>query len=220
MKVLIVEDDAMLVDAIARGLRSEGWDVDSVGDATGARLATLDCRYAAIVLDLGLPGSSGFTVLSGLRERYDTTPVVIVTARDKLSDRIRGLDAGADDYIVKPFQLDELSARLRAVVRRSQGQVAPALRHKDIEVDPVRRTVKKAGVLVDLSMNEYRTLLALMEHPGRAMDRDQLEDRVYGSTGTIESNTIAVYVHHLRAKLGNDVITTVHGFGYCFGAKN
>ena len=219
MKVLMVEDDPMLADATARGLRQEGWDVDVVGDAVGARLATVDHHYAAILVDLGLPGASGFAVLSGLRERYDTTPVVIVTARDKLSDRIRGLDAGADDYLVKPFQIDELSARLRAVVRRSQGRVAPVLKHGDIEVDPARRTIRKAGVLVDLSMNEYRTLLALMERPGKAMDRKLLEERVYGSTGTIESNTIAVYIHHLRAKLGNDVITTVHGFGYCFGAK-
>jgi two-component system OmpR family response regulator len=219
MKVLMVEDDAMLADAVARGLGKQGWHVDCVGDAAAARLATVDHQYAAIVLDLGLPGSSGLSVLSNLRARYDITPVVIITARDKLSDRIRGLDTGADDYIVKPFQTDELSARLRAVVRRSQGRVAPALKFRDIEVDPARRTVKKAGVPVDLSMNEYRTLLALMEQPGTTMRREQLEDRVYGSSGTIESNTIAVYVHHLRAKLGNDVITTVHGFGYCFGAK-
>ena len=217
MKLLLVEDDAMLVEVVALGLRRYGWEVDSVGDAVGARLATLDRRYTAILLDLGLPGASGFSVLASLRERYDTTPVLIVTARDKLSERIRGLDAGADDYIVKPFQLDELSARLRAVVRRSQGRVSPVLTYRDIEVDPARRTVKRAGNAVELSMNEYRTLLALMEHRGSPLGREQLEDMVYGSSGTIESNTIAVYVHHLRAKLGNDVIATVHGFGYRLG---
>jgi two-component system OmpR family response regulator len=217
MKLLLVEDDAMLVDVITLGLRRYGWQVDSVGDAIAARLATLDCRYTAILLDLGLPGSSGFSVLANLRERYDTTPVLIVTARDKLSERIRGLDAGADDYIVKPFQLDELSARLRAVLRRSQGRVSPLLTYRDIEVDPARRTVKRAGNAIDLSMHEYRTLLALMERSGSAVSREQLEDMVYGSSGTIESNTIAVYVHHLRSKLGNDVIATVHGFGYRFG---
>jgi len=219
MKLLVVEDDAMLADAIAQGLRQGGWEVDCVSNAIAARLATLDHRYAAIALDLGLPGSSGLSVLAYLRERYDATPVLIITARDKLSDRIRGLDAGADDYIVKPFSLDELSARLRAVLRRSHGRVSPVLTYRDLELDPARRTVKQAGNSVDLSMNEYRTLLALMEHRGKVISREQLEDRVYGSTGTIESNTIAVYVHHLRAKLGNDVITTVHGFGYCFGEK-
>ncbi len=183
----------------------------------GAKLATLDCSYDAILLDLGLPGASGLTFLSGLRNSYATTPVLIVTARDKLSDRIAGLDAGADDYIVKPFQFDELCARLRAVVRRTQGRVSPLLSYRNIVVDPVRRTVSIDEAPVDLSIHEFRTLSVLMERQGRVVTRPELEDAVYGSSGTIESNTIAVFVHHLRRKLGDDVILTVHGYGYRLG---
>lgn len=217
MQILLVEDDAMLADAVSAGLRQDGWNVDWVTDAISARLATLDRQYAAILLDLGLPGSSGLAVLAHLRERYDATPVLIITARDKLSDRINGLDAGADDYLVKPFQFDELGARLRALVRRSQGRVSPMLCYRDIVVDPGRRHVSKDGAAVTLSMQEYRTLLVLMERRGRVVTRNELEDAVYGSSGTIESNTIAVYIHRLRAKLGEDTITTVHGFGYRLG---
>jgi len=218
MNLLLVEDDAMLADAVSAGLRQDGWKVECVGDAVTAKLATLDRRYAAILLDLGLPGSSGLSVLTGLRERYDATPVLIVTARDKLSERIRGLDAGADDYIVKPFQLDELCARLRAVLRRAQGRVSPVLTYRDVVVDPARRVVTKEGMPVDLSMHEYRTLLALMERQGNVITREQLEEAVYGRSDTIESNTIAVYIHRLRNKLGDDVVVTVHGYGYRLGA--
>jgi two-component system OmpR family response regulator len=217
MQILLVEDDAMLADAVSAGLRQDGWAVDWVTDAVAARLATLDHQYTAILLDLGLPGSSGLSVLAGLRERYDATPVLIITARDKLSDRISGLDAGADDYLVKPFQLDELGARLRAVVRRSQGRVSPMLRYRDIVVDPGRRHVSKGEETVVLSMHEYRTLVVLMERQGRVITRDELEDAVYGSSGTIESNTIAVYIHRLRSKLGDETIVTVHGYGYRLG---
>jgi two-component system OmpR family response regulator len=143
--------------------------------------------------------------------------VLIVTARDALSDRIAGLDAGADDYVVKPFELDELGARVRAVVRRSQGRVSPKLTHGDVTVDPARRSVSRAGTPVTLSVNEYRTLLALMERRGWVVTRAQIEDAVYGGAGSIESNTIAVYVHQLRRKLGDDFIATVHGFGYRVG---
>ncbi len=217
MHILLIEDDDMLAEAVCAGFRQNKWTVDRVSDASAAQLSLVEHHYTAVLLDLGLPGRSGMSVLSALRTRYDTTPVIIVTARDQLSDRIRGLDAGADDYIVKPFQLDELYARLRAVVRRSQGRTLPVLAYRDVTLDPARRVVERAGEPVTLSIHEYRTLLALMERQGRTVTRDQLEDAVYGSSGTIESNTIAVYIHQLRRKLGHEIISTVHGFGYQIG---
>ncbi len=215
--ILLVEDDRMLGDAVAAALRQDGWDVARAEDAGAAKTALIDHAFAAVLLDLGLPRGSGLDVLHALRQRYDTTPVLIVTARDQLSDRVRGLDAGADDYIVKPFQTDELCARLRAVVRRSQGRVAPVLACRDVVLDPAARQVTRGGQGVKLGVHEYRTLLALMERQGRVVARDALESLVYGGDGTIESNTIAVYIHQLRRKLGEDFITTVHGFGYRVG---
>jgi two-component system OmpR family response regulator len=152
-----------------------------------------------------------------MRGRYDPTPVLMLTARGQLSERIHGLDAGADDYIVKPFQFDELWARVRSVIRRSQGRVIPVFSHGDIEVDRSRRVVSKAGVEVTLSAHEYRTLLALLERPGRVVTRDHLQDAVYGNASAVESNTIAVFIHQLRRKLGDDLIRTVHGHGYVVG---
>jgi two-component system OmpR family response regulator len=217
MQVLLVEDDTMLGDAVRAGLQQNEWRVDWVRDAAAARTALVDHAYAAVLLDLGLPGGSGIGVLESMRLRYDATPVLIVTARDSLSDRIRGLDAGADDYIVKPIELDELYARLRAVVRRSQGRVSPVLICGEITVDPGRRVVTRNGERVTLGVHEYRTLLALMERQGRVVTRDQLEDAVYGGDSSIESNTIAVYIHQLRRKLGDDLIATEHGYGYRIG---
>ncbi len=217
MHLLLVEDDRSLSEAVAKGLALQGWSVDCVGDAPGARLALSDHGYHAVLLDLGLPQGSGLSVLQAMRSRYDATPVLIVTARDQLSDRIQGLDAGADDYVVKPVQVDELAARLRAVVRRSQGRVAPVISFRDITLDPARRTVTQGDRPVSLSVHEFRTLLALMEKRGHVVTRDQLENAVYGHSSTIESNTIAVYVHQLRRKLGDGVICTVHGHGYRLG---
>lgn len=220
MNLLLVEDDEMLAQAVKAGLQRDGYRVDWINDAAAARLALSgEHGFGAVLLDLGLPSGSGIGVLQAMRARYDATPVLIVTARDQLSDRIAGLDAGADDYVVKPFQLDELSARLRAVVRRSQGRVSPMLTQGDVVVDPARRTVTRAGEPVTLSVNEYRTLLALMERRGWVVTRTQLEDAVYGGASNIESNTIAVYVHQLRRKLGDELIATVHGFGYRIGEE-
>ncbi len=220
MNLLLVEDDDMLAQAVMAGLqRDADCRVDRVADAQSARLALVDHGYTAVLLDLGLPKGSGLGVLQAMRTRYDATPVLVITARDQLSDRIAGLDAGADDYLVKPFQLDELSARLRAVLRRSQGRVSPTLHQGDVTLDPARRSVTRAGEPVTLSVSEYRTLLALMERRGRVLTRGQLEDAVYGSSSQIESNTIAVYVHQLRRKLGEGLIATVHGFGYRIGEE-
>ncbi|VWB17829.1 two-component system response regulator [Burkholderia arboris] len=217
MQILLVEDDAMLADVVRAGLAQNGWRADWVADVPAARLALVGRDYDAVLLDLQLPGASGFTLLAAMRANYDATPVLIVTARDQLSDRIRGLDAGADDYLVKPFQLDELYARLRALTRRSQGRVSERLVYRDIHVDPSRKEVTRAGEPVALSIHEYRTLVALMERQGRVVTRTQLEARVYGNDGAIESNTIAVYIHQLRRKLGDELIVTVHGFGYRVG---
>lgn len=216
-RLLLVEDDRMLGDALAAALAQDGWSIDRAEDAPAARLALVEHGYTAVLLDLGLPRGSGLDVLAALRQRYDTTPVLIITARDQLSDRVRGLDAGADDYIVKPFETGELGARLRAVVRRTQGRVAPVLRHGDIVLDPADRSVRQNDRPIKLGVHEYRTLLALMERPGRVIARETLESLVYGGDGAIESNTIAVYIHQLRKKLGDGVIATVHGFGYRLG---
>ncbi|KCV56176.1 response regulator transcription factor [Bordetella bronchiseptica] len=218
--LLLVEDDPMLGDALQTALQRElGARVDWVRDGAQAQLALVDHAYQLILLDIGLPGQSGLALLRALREGYDTTPVLLVTARDQLSDRIRGLDGGADDYIVKPFELDELLARLRAVLRRSHNQVAPLMRHGELLVDPAARQVSRAGRPVALSQSEYRTLLALMQRRGRTVSREQLEHDVYGTSVALESNTVAVYVHQLRRKLGDDLIETVHGYGYRIGQE-
>ena len=217
--ILLVEDDRMLSDAVASALRQDAWHVDVAHDARAAQIALVDHAYAALLLDLGLPGGSGIDVLRALRGRYDATPALVITARDQLRDRIHGLDAGADDYIVKPFQIDELLARIRAVLRRSSGRVAPVLHYRNISVDPARREVTRAGKPIRLSVHEYRTLLALMERQGRVVARSHLEDVIYGGSASIESNTIAVYIHQLRRKLGESLIATVHGYGYRLGEE-
>jgi len=217
MNLLLVEDDPLLGETICDGARQGGWHVDHVRDAGAACAVLMDHTYAAVLLDIGLPGASGFSVLRTMRNRYDSTPVLILTARGQLSERIAGLDAGADDYLVKPFQFDELWARLRSLIRRSQGRVIPMFTYGDVQVDRSRRVVTKAGVNVVLSAQEYRTLLALVERPGHVMTRDRLHDIVYGTASNVESNTIAVFIHQLRRKLGDDLVRTVHGLGYVVG---
>lgn len=215
--ILLVEDDQMLGRALCSSLSQEGWSVVHCKEATSACTALVDHAFVAVLLDLGLPDGSGLKVLTTMRERYDSTPVLIITARDQLSDRVRGLDAGADDYIVKPFQRDEMLARLRAVLRRSRGSVTPMLRWRDVEIDPAARTVTRGGQRVPLSAHEFRLLLALFESRGRVLSRDQLQDRLYGADTDIGSNTVAVFVHQLRRKLGDDVVKTELGFGYRAG---
>lgn len=217
MHLLLIEDDTMLGESICDGARQNGWSIDHVGDANAARTALIDHLYAAVLLDIGLPGDSGLTVLRFLRNRYDATPVLILTARGQLSERITGLDAGADDYLIKPFQFAELWARVRSIIRRSQGRVVPVFERGDVQINRIRRVVSKAGVEVPLSAHEYRTLLALAERPGHVVTRDHLHDIVYGPASSVESNTIAVFIHQLRRKLGDDFIRTVHGLGYVIG---
>lgn len=204
----------MLAEAVCDGARQNGWQIDHAFDAASARLLQLDSQYSVMLLDLGLPRESGLSLLKTMRARYDVTPVLILTARGQLSERIAGLDAGADDYLLKPFQFDELWARVRAVIRRSQGRVVPLLTCGEVQLDLGKRVVTRAGQRVALSAHEYRTLLALLERPGHVVTRDYLHEMVYGSASAIESNTIAVFIHQLRRKLGDNIITTVHGQGY------
>ena len=214
MRVLLVEDDALLGDALQAGLRQAGHAVDWVRDGVAAETALLSEDYAAAVLDLGLPRRDGLEVLRHIRARQRHLPVLILTARDTVDDRIRGLDAGADDYLVKPFDMGELNARLRALLRRAGGQAAPCLRAAHVSLDPATRRVEAHGVEVELSAKEYALLYALMQQPGHALSRAQLEQHLYAWGEEIGSNTVEVYIHHLRRKLGADAIHTLRGIGY------
>lgn len=215
--ILVIEDDRMLGEAIAAVLRQDGWEVARCETVEAADALLVNHAFSAVLLDLGLNKRSGMDVLAAMRSRYDATPVLIITARDQLSDRVRGLDGGADDYIVKPFQRDELLARLRAVVRRSRGQVTQVLRWRDVEVNPAEKSVTRAGERVSLSSYEYRTLLALMEANGRLLSREFLETYLYHEDDSVGSNTVAVFIHQLRRKLGQDVVVTAPGYGYRIG---
>ena len=214
MRILLVEDDALLGDALEAGLKQAGHAVDWVRDGIAADTALAAEDYAAVVLDLGLPRKDGIEVLRGLRAKKRSLPVLILTARDTVDDRIKGLDAGADDYLVKPFDLGELNARLRALLRRAGGQPAPVLTAAGLSLDPATRRVLAQGQEVDLSAKEYALLHALMQHPGRALSRAQLEQHLYAWGEEIGSNAVEVYIHHLRRKLGADAIRTLRGIGY------
>jgi two-component system OmpR family response regulator/two-component system response regulator QseB len=214
MRILLVEDDALLGDALEAGLKQAGHAVDWVRDGVAADTALAAEDYAAVVLDLGLPRKDGIEVLRGLRAKKRSLPVLILTARDTVDDRIKGLDAGADDYLVKPFDFGELNARLRALLRRAGGQPAPVLTAAGLSLDPATRRVLAQGQEVDLSAKEYALLHALMQHPGRALSRAQLEQHLYAWGEEIGSNAVEVYIHHLRRKLGADAIRTLRGIGY------
>lgn len=214
MRILLVEDDALLGDALQVGLRQAGCAVDWLRDGSAADAALRAERFAAVVLDLGLPKLAGFEVLRTLRARDDRTPVLILTARDAVDDRVKGLDAGADDYVVKPIAIAELAARLRALVRRSQGGAGGVLRVGEMEIDPAARSVSLAGVPVELQPREFAVLLELVLNAGRVLTRGQLESRLYEWGDALESNAIEVHVHHLRRKLTPSLIRTVRGVGY------
>lgn len=204
----------MIGTSVQRGLRSEGHAVDWVRDGVAAELALGDTGYALVLLDLGLPRRDGLDVLSRLRARNDATPVLVLTARDTVSDRVRGLDAGADDYLVKPFDLDELSARIRALTRRAQGQASPVLRWGRLELDPAAHSVTLDGAPVSVAAREFALLEALVEAGGKPLSRVQLEERIYGWGEEVGSNAVEVHIHALRRKLGNDTIRNVRGVGY------
>ena len=214
MRLLLAEDDAMIGEAVRAGLRKQGFTVDWVSDGVSAQQALATEPYEACVLDLGLPRRTGLAVLRELRERGSTLPVLVLTARDAVTDRVAGLDAGADDYLVKPFDLAELVARLRAITRRHAGRSSVTLEHRDLTLDPATHEVRRNGQLVSLSPREFSLLQALLEHPGRVLSRAQLEERLYGWGEEVESNVVEVHVHSLRRKLGADFILTVRGVGY------
>ena len=220
MRMLLVEDDRMIGDSLRGALRLEGHAVDWVRDAAAAQSTLASERFDLVLLDLGLPRGDGLDVLRGLRARRDSTPVIVLTARDGVSDRVAGLDAGADDYLVKPFELDELGARIRAVLRRHSGRAEPVLSHGGVTLDPATRQVTRDGQPVLLSAREFAVLEALMVRPGALLSRAQLEDRLYGWGEEIESNAVSVYIHQLRRKLGSDFIRNVRGVGYFVGGAS
>ena len=214
MRILLAEDDAMLGDGLRAGLRQAGFQVDWVRDGVAAEREIASGVYAAAVLDLGLPLKEGLEVLKALRGRKIDTPILVLTARDAVPDRIVGLDTGADDYVVKPVDLHELAARLRSLVRRAAGQFQDTLRWGGVELDPAGRRVSCQGEVVALSTREYDLLHALMRNAGRVLTREQLEQQMYSWGHEVESNTIEVHIHHLRRKLGSELIHTVRGVGY------
>jgi DNA-binding response OmpR family regulator len=217
LRVLLVEDDALLGDGIRAGLKLADYAVDWVRDGESARHALADHDYDACVLDLGLPKKDGLAVLGDLRGRGSAIPVLILTARDTAADKIAGLDAGADDYLTKPFDLGELQARLRALLRRAAGAAAPTLQHGGVVLDPAGKRVTLDGAPVALSAREYALLHDLLTHRSQIRTRAQLEESLYAWGEEKESNTVEVYIHHLRKKLGADFIRTVRGFGYRLG---
>ena len=214
MRLLLVEDDAMIGAGIRTGLRQQGYSVDWVRDGEAGELATKTTPYDAILLDIGLPKKTGLELLAHWRKQKNAVPVLIITARDAVSDRIRGLDAGADDYLVKPFDLDELAARLRALLRRHSGRATPLIEHGALTLDPATHEVTLDGSPVSLSAREFALLHSLLENPGVPLSRAQLEDRLYGWEEEIGSNAVEVHIHSLRRKLGNEWVRNVRGVGY------
>ncbi len=214
MRILLAEDDPLLGDGLRAGLRQLGFLVDWVRDGEAAERELRAQPYAAAVLDLGLPLKDGMDVLASVRRAGVTLPVLVLTARDAVPDRVRGLNLGADDYVVKPVDLHELAARLRALVRRAHGQPQEALALQDVVLEPAARTVHRAGVPVALSPREFDLLHALMLNAGRVLSREQLEQHLYSWGREVDSNAVEVHIHHLRRKLGAGCIHTVRGVGY------
>jgi two-component system response regulator QseB len=214
MRVLLAEDDPMIGAAVRDRLRARGFAVDWVQDGRAADTALLDDVHDVMLLDLGLPGREGPAVLKALRARGSTLPVVIMTARDAIDDRVAGLDAGADDYVVKPFDLKELEARLRAVLRRRAGRASSVITHGRLSLDLATHELRQDGVPVAVSPREFALLHALLERPGHVLSRAQLEERLYGWGEEVGSNVVEVHIHSLRRKLGADLIRNVRGVGY------
>lgn len=215
MRILLAEDDPQLGRATQIGLEQSGYAVDWVQSGEAAVMAARLHQYGCVLLDLGLPDRDGMSVLAALRHSGFEGALLIVTARDQLPDRIAGLDGGADDFIIKPFDLDELTARIRSAGRRAAGRSRATYAHGDIVIDVADRHVRKAGVEVSLTIREYSILLTLIENRGRILSRLQLEESLYGWGEEVESNAIQVHIHHLRKKLGRELIRTIHAMGYC-----
>ncbi len=214
MRLLLVEDDSMLGSALQRVLQQESFAVDWVQDGDEAVLALNALPYDLVLLDLGLPGKCGLEILHGLRKRRASVPVIILTARDAVSDRIAGLDSGADDYMVKPFDPDELSARIRALLRRRDGRIEPLISFGPLTLNPATHELFIQEKPARLSLREFSLISILLERPGTAVSREKLEERLYGWNEEVESNAIEVHIHNLRKKLGTNLIRTIRGVGY------
>jgi len=214
MRLLLVEDDSMIGSSVRQGLQQEGFTIDWVRDARAAELAATNDVYDVVLLDLGLPGKDGLDVLRTLRHRGNRMPVLILTARDAVADRVMGLDAGADDYLVKPFDLDELAARVRALMRRQWGRAEPVIQVGALTLNPATHEALLRGKPVVLSAREFALLQAFVERPGAVLSREHLEEKLYGWGEEVESNAIEVHIHSLRKKLGQDFIKNIRGVGY------
>lgn len=214
MRILLIEDDDMIGAAVRQGLLQSGFAVDWVSDGRAAELSLANDVYDLAILDLGLPRKDGMAILSALRGGGNSMPVLIASARDTVADRIAGLDAGADDFVLKPFDLDELVARVRALLRRHAGSGVPLLKCGALVLDPVRKIVTRDGTPVELSAMEFSVLEALMQRPGAVLSREKLEESVYGWGEEVASNAIEVHLHHLRRKVGPELIKNVRGVGY------
>jgi DNA-binding response OmpR family regulator len=219
MRILLVEDDVMLGQATRAGLMQDGYSVDWVRDGAAFRQALLAEEYAAILLDIGLPDVTGFDLLREMRARNNATAVIVITARDHTADKVRMLDLGADDYVPKPFDLDELSARVRAVVRRAAGNVSTILRCGPLELDLTGHSARWRGADLTLTVKEFRLIEALLRQRTRVLSRQQLEQALYGYLDEVESNAIEVHIHHLRRKTQPELIKTVRGVGYQLGLE-
>lgn len=214
MRLLLVEDDDLIGSGLEMSLMQAGYQVDWLRDGELAAIALKTTRYALVILDLGLPGRSGQALLRGLRDAGDTVPVLVITARGTLADRVRGLDDGADDYLSKPFELSEVLARCRALVRRSHGRARDEIIWRDLTIDITARTVTRAGLRIALTAREWAILIQLVSNQGAPQSRARLDDTVYGWQDGVESNTIEVHISSLRKKLGAELIRTVRGIGY------
>lgn len=220
MRLLLVEDDEILGDGLAAGLKMEGYAVDWLTNGTLADEALKMNCYELVVLDLNLPDMDGLSVLRALRARKDETPVLVLTAKDTIPDRVEGLDGGADDFVIKPFELDEVCARLRALARRNEGRSTPTIEYKGIVLDPASHQVTFNDEKVELSQKEFEILSFLMGNIGRVVSRARLEESLYSWSSDIESNTVEVHIHYLRKKLESGIIRTVRGVGYIIDSEN
>lgn len=214
MRILLIEDDEILGDGIVAGLKEFSYTIDwlKVGNNVDAVISSTE--YDAIILDLNLPGISGFAILANIRNTGNNTPVLILTARDTLEDKVKGLDLGADDYMIKPFDLDELAARLRALIRRDHGRTHPILKFNNIEMDVAGHNVSLNKNNIELSAREFSLLQLLLENSGKVLSKRKIEDNIYAWGEEIESNSVEVHIHNLRKKIGADIIKTVRGVGY------
>lgn len=219
MRLLLVEDDSMVGESVRQGLRQDEFVIDWVRDGRSAERALANEVYDLLLLDLGLPGKDGFEVLKTLRRNSNRMPVLILTARDAIADRVKGLDSGADDYLVKPFDLDELAARIRALLRRQSGRADSIIQIGDLTLNVATRESLLQGNPVSLSAREFALLEALLDRPGAVLSRQHLEEKLYGWDKEIESNTVEVHIHSLRKKLGHDFIKNVRGVGYMVPKK-